>query len=92
MTGRVEFGYNSGMKTAVSLPDPVFEAAEKLAKRLKLSRSALYARALEEFVQKSESDDITARINRSLAGVKQERDPFLDAAAQAMLQRSEWDE
>ena len=38
------------MKTAVSLPDEVFDEAEHLAKRLKISRSELYAKALAELV------------------------------------------
>jgi hypothetical protein len=48
-------GYNSGytsyVKTAISIPDPVFEAAEALAQRLGLSRSGLYAAAVAEFVE-----------------------------------------
>jgi metal-responsive CopG/Arc/MetJ family transcriptional regulator len=80
------------MRTAVSLPEPLFEAAEKLAKRMKLSRSALYARALEDFVRRNDADDLTAQINRVLADEPQERDPFIDAAAAAMLRRAEWKE
>ena len=38
------------MKTAVSIPDDVFEEAERLATELKTSRSQLYSRALQEFV------------------------------------------
>ncbi|MEQ9238858.1 MAG: hypothetical protein RIG66_32775 [Coleofasciculus sp. E2-BRE-01] len=37
------------MKTAVSIPDPIFEAAEAMSKRLGLSRSELYARALQAY-------------------------------------------
>ena len=80
------------MKTAISLPDPLFDAAEKLAKRMKMSRSALYARAVEDFVARNDPDNLTAEINRVLAGEPQERDPFVDAAAAAMLRRVEWKE
>ena len=38
------------MKTAVSIPDPIFQAAEDLDKRLGLSRSELFARALKAYV------------------------------------------
>jgi metal-responsive CopG/Arc/MetJ family transcriptional regulator len=78
------------MKTAISLPDPLFEAAEKLAKRMKVSRSALYARAVEDFVRRNEPNDITTELNRVLADEPQERNPFVDAAATAMLRRTEW--
>ena len=39
------------MKTAISLPDKTFQEAEKLAKRLRISRSELYARTLEHFLR-----------------------------------------
>ena len=40
------------MKTAISIPDPIFEAAEKLARRLGVSRSHLYSQAVDAFVEK----------------------------------------
>jgi metal-responsive CopG/Arc/MetJ family transcriptional regulator len=40
------------MKVAISVPNPVFEEAERVAKRLHVSRSRVYAQALEEFVKK----------------------------------------
>ena len=51
------------MKTAVSIPDRVFESAEKLAARLGVSRSHLYARALVSLVAKHREDVITSRLN-----------------------------
>lgn len=80
------------MKTAISLPDPLFEAAEKLAKHSKVSRSALYARALEEYIRRHKKDSLTAEINSVLSEVGQARDPVVDAAAAAMLRRVEWEE
>ena len=54
-------GYTTGMKTAVSIPDDVFEDAERLASRLRTSRSQLYARALAEFVARHDDDRAIAR-------------------------------
>ncbi len=51
------------MKTAVSIPDRVFESAEKLAARLGVSRSELYARALAALFEKHRDDVVTARLN-----------------------------
>lgn len=51
------------MKTAVSIPDPVFKSAEKLAARLGVSRSQLYARALASLVEQHSEDVITAKLN-----------------------------
>ncbi|HEV8244991.1 MAG TPA: ribbon-helix-helix protein, CopG family [Polyangiaceae bacterium] len=38
------------MKTAISIPDELFERAEREAKRLRISRSELFARAVREFL------------------------------------------
>jgi len=51
------------VKTAVSIPDRVFESAEKLAARLGVSRSQLYANALASLVEKHREDLITSRLN-----------------------------
>jgi hypothetical protein len=51
------------MKTAISIPDPLFASAESLADRLGISRSALYARALEEFLANQRAGAITRRLN-----------------------------
>lgn len=52
------------MKTAVSIPDPVFRSAERMAKRMKIPRSRLYAEALSAYVRRSEAAGITERIDR----------------------------
>jgi predicted transcriptional regulator len=55
------------MKTAISLPDSLFEQAEALAERLGVTRSELYARAIAEFVRVHSGEAITAAIDRVLA-------------------------
>jgi hypothetical protein len=55
------------MKTAVSIPDDVFEVAERLAARLGLNRSELYTRALECLLAGEDGDDVTARLDRLYA-------------------------
>src|SRR5207245_3739515 len=54
-------GYTSGMKTAVSLPDDVFDQAERLARRLRKSRSALYREAIAEYVARHEPEALPAK-------------------------------
>jgi metal-responsive CopG/Arc/MetJ family transcriptional regulator len=51
------------MNTAISLPNELFEQADALAERLGLSRSALYATAVAEFVAKHRGGDVTARLD-----------------------------
>ena len=52
-----------GMKTAISIPDPVFHSAEELAARLGISRSELYCRALREMLEKHDATAITAQLD-----------------------------
>ena len=51
------------MKTAVSIRDEIFEAAERTAESLGLSRSELYARAVAEFVEKHSGERTTERLD-----------------------------
>ena len=51
-------------KTAVSIEEPLFEQADRLAEQMKISRSRLYALALEMFIQKQESQQILEQLNR----------------------------
>jgi len=51
------------MKTAISIPDPLFQAAEVFAKRLKKSRSELYAEAVSEYINTHRNQDVTKILN-----------------------------
>jgi metal-responsive CopG/Arc/MetJ family transcriptional regulator len=51
------------MKTAVSLPDDLFQQAEAAARRLRVSRSELYGKAIAEFVKRLDANEITERLN-----------------------------
>lgn len=68
------------MKTAVSIPDSIFKAADRLASRLGVSRSELYARALERCLTAEDEDEVTARLNRVYAGEGSALDPAIAAA------------
>ena len=79
-----------GMKTAVSIPDEVFEQADQLARRMGTSRSALYARALVEFVARHDTDRVTDLMNRTLDDAGVADNEFPAAAAHHTLQKTEW--
>lgn len=80
------------MKTAVSIPDLVYQSAEEWAEKLGMSRSALYAEALVAYLKEKKSQEITASLNRSLAEIPPEEqvDPFVQAAAHRLLKNAEW--
>lgn len=83
-------GYTKGMKTAVSLPDEVFENAERLASRLKVSRSELYARALQDFVRRHAPDAVTEAYDQICSELDSHSDPFARRASRATFKRGEW--
>jgi metal-responsive CopG/Arc/MetJ family transcriptional regulator len=68
------------VKIAVSIPDPLFEAAERVAHRLGLSRSQLYARAIERFLADDPDDEVTARLDEVYASEASSLDPDLARA------------
>lgn len=78
------------MKTAISLPDALFRAGEALAKEMKLSRSALYARALERYIARQRGDEITEQLNAVYATESSELDPAIMLAQLEILEREKW--
>ncbi|MBN1608131.1 MAG: hypothetical protein JW940_15975 [Polyangiaceae bacterium] len=78
------------MKTAVSVPDEVFTRAERLAKRLKVSRSELYSRAVREYVARHAPDEVTETWDRTIRELGQPSDEFNREAARRVLERIEW--
>jgi len=78
------------MKTAISIPDPLFDAAEDVADRLGVSRSQLYAKALAEYVAKHRDDQVTEALNRVYANYSSTLDPALAAMQFASIPREEW--
>ena len=51
------------MKTAISIPDPIFEAAEKLARRLGMSRSQLYSKAVDSLIEQYRYSGVRERLD-----------------------------
>jgi metal-responsive CopG/Arc/MetJ family transcriptional regulator len=78
------------MKTAVSIPDDVFDEAERLAAELQTSRSQLYSRALQEFVARHAPDRLTEAMNRALDEVGTKVDEISQRAAHRVLEQVEW--
>ena len=78
------------MKVAISLPDPVFSAAEKLALRLRVSRSQLYAQAIQEYLGKRQDSLVTEQLNAVYADGQEPIDPALAAAQLGALAHEAW--
>lgn len=81
-----------GMKTAISIPDSLFDAAERLAKRLGISRSELFQRAVKAFVHQHRYEGVTEALNE-IYGPDAETaklDPILEKMQAASLPKEEW--
>jgi metal-responsive CopG/Arc/MetJ family transcriptional regulator len=83
-------GYTKSMKTAVSIPDPIFRRIERLAKRLKKSRSEVYAIALLDLANRQDTDEVTESMNRALIDLGEDDDSFASFVGEARLAKVEW--
>ena len=54
------------MKSDISIPNPVFRAAENLARKMGVSLSELYTAALNAYVVEHQKEDVTKTLNRVL--------------------------
>jgi len=78
------------MKTAISIPDTLFEAAEGLCKRHRIPRSRFYALAIERLVDDYREKDVTQRLNRVYEKESSSLDAALAAAQFRTLNKESW--
>lgn len=78
------------MKTAVSIPDDVFEKVERFARRTKRSRSEVFSTALREYIARHAPDEVTDAINRAVDEIGDQKDDFVAVAARRVLEKTEW--
>lgn len=78
------------MKTAVSVPDDLFRQAETTARRLRVSRSELYAKALAEFLKRLQGNSITERLNDVYSRHPAKVDAGLHRAQLKSLEKDVW--
>jgi metal-responsive CopG/Arc/MetJ family transcriptional regulator len=78
------------MKTAISLPDSVFEQAEALAQRLGLSRSELYTKALQAYLKRHNRDQILLKLNQVYSEESSELDPVMARMQFMSLPYEDW--
>lgn len=78
------------MKTAVSMPDEIFEQAERLASILGVSRSGLYVLALKEYISRHSSEAVTARLDQVYGDEASSLDEGLERAQAELLEDEGW--
>jgi predicted DNA-binding protein len=82
--------YTPDMKTAISLPDEVFESAEQLAKRLGKSRSELYVVAINEYIDRNTDTFVQESLDRVYSRNDSHVDPTLNSMQLKSIVHEEW--
>ncbi len=59
-------GYTQGVKTAISMPDELFDRVCRQAVALGMSRSEFFARAAQRYLDELSADSLTTQINTAL--------------------------
>ncbi len=78
------------MKTAISLPNSVFDEAESLARQLGISRSELYTNALKAYLRKYNRDEILDKLNQIYDRESSKLDPVLAKIQFMSLPSENW--
>ncbi|WP_062383947.1 ribbon-helix-helix protein, CopG family [Demequina iriomotensis] len=81
------------MKTAISLPDPVFEAVTARAAALGVSRSEFLSIAAQRYLHDLDASSVTARIDSVLERValaEDESSRFARDAGRRLLEDEGW--
>ncbi len=77
------------MKIAISVPDQLSQAVDKYAKKSGVSRSEVYAKAVDKFLESMIAEEYLCRFNEQYSD-DSPVDPALTAAAKATFERNEW--
>lgn len=77
------------VKRTISIPEDIFAAAELTGKRLGLSRSELYSRAVSQYIKEQDAGMVTQRLNAVYGAEDSVLDPLL-AEAQAASLNDDW--
>jgi metal-responsive CopG/Arc/MetJ family transcriptional regulator len=78
------------MKTAISIPDELFYAAEELSQRLGLSRSEFYTKAVAAFLEHQRATGVKEALDAIYAVEDSRLDPVLVTLQAVSLPREEW--
>ena len=78
------------MKTAISIPDEIYHSADQLAKRLGVSRSELYSKAVLNYINAHKNDAVTKALDQIYAKEKSEIDPVINVMQLGSLPKEGW--
>ena len=78
------------MKQNISIPNPIFQAAENLAKKMGVSLSELYTAALNAYVAEHQKENITETLDQIYTDEPSALEPELMKMQVVSLEAEEW--
>ncbi len=78
------------MKTAISIPDKLFVAADQYAKAHGFSRSGVYAKAIEMFLEQQPQNHITGQLDKVYGGKTSSLDSEISAIQSRSIEKEKW--
>jgi metal-responsive CopG/Arc/MetJ family transcriptional regulator len=78
------------MKTAISIPDKLFQAADELAKRAGMSRSELYSKAVDEYLQANRYQGVREQLDGVYGSTDSQLDPQDARLQESAINREDW--
>ncbi|MBI5307310.1 MAG: hypothetical protein HZB37_02970 [Planctomycetes bacterium] len=78
------------MKTAISIPEQIFNTAEQIAKELGLSRSELYTKAIKEFLETYHHANVTQKLNKIYVDESSQLDQGLSKIQSISVLEEDW--
>lgn len=83
-------GYTANMKTAISIPDNLFRKADRYAKSRGYSRSELFAKAVEQYLEVHPFDHITKQLNEVYSSDQAALNEMLATIQFSSIEKEEW--
>jgi metal-responsive CopG/Arc/MetJ family transcriptional regulator len=78
------------MKTAISIPDSLFEVVEETAKKMGVSRSKLFSLAVKEFLKDRNMKNVTNRLNECYKKDSSKLNKSIESAQLSSISKEEW--
>ncbi len=78
------------MKTAISIPDKLFQSADQYARSHGVSRSNLYTRAVSQFLETHSTEHITKQLNEVYSSQSSEINSTISSLQFSSLEKEEW--
>ena len=78
------------MKTAISINDNLFKTVDKTAKKLGISRSNLFSKAIVEYLDNHDIQNVTEKLNKVYSNISNELERNTEHSQLSSVDFGEW--